>query len=191
MNRLAKRHHLDAGKPVWSRPMGQEITNDAAVRQEVAKYAVRTSLRVPATADQAFAVFTSQLSDWWVKEYTWSGPEALAEIGFEPHTGGMGYEIGPHGFRVDWGRVMDWQPGHRLIFSWQIGPDRAPVPDPAKASEVEVRFCPEADGTRVEVEHRGFDRHGEAAEGYRQALTAGWHELLSRYAATVDAHCRP
>jgi hypothetical protein len=56
---------------------------------------------------------------------------------------------------------------------------------------VEVRFDPKADGTTlVEVEHRDFDRHGEAAEGYRTALTAGWHELLTRYAATVRASAR-
>ena len=53
-------------------------------------------------------------------------------------------------------------------------PVPAPVPDPAKASEVEVRFSPENGTTRVEVDHRGFDRHGNDAEGYRHALTAGW-----------------
>lgn len=168
--------------------MGQETTNPADIQQDVARYSLRCTLRVPAPADRAFAVFTDRLSDWWVKEYTWSGPQALAEIGIEPGVGGMAYEIGPHGFRADWGRVLDWQPPRRLVFSWQIGPDRAPVPDPAKSSEVEVRFAAERDGTtRVEVEHRDFDRHGEAAEGYREALTAGWHELLSRYAAAVDA----
>ncbi|MFG2061660.1 SRPBCC domain-containing protein [Micromonospora sp. NPDC048871] len=84
-----------------------------------------------------------------------------------------------------WGRVLIWDPPGRLVFTWQIGPDRAPVPDPALASEVEVQFTPAAAGTLVEVTHRHFDRHGEAAEGYRQALTAGWSELLSRFAATV------
>ena len=168
--------------------MGQETTNVADIQQDIADYSVRTILRVPATADRAFEVFTGRIGRWWVKEYTWSGPAALAELGIEPRAGGMLYEIGPHGFRADWGRVLDWQPPHRLVFNWQIGPDRAPVPDPAKASEVEVRFTAEADNaTRVEVAHRGFDRHGEAAQGYRRALTAGWHELLSRYAAEVAA----
>jgi uncharacterized protein YndB with AHSA1/START domain len=169
--------------------MGQETTNHSGIRQDEAKYSIRSTLRVPAGAERAFTVFTERLADWWVKEYTWAGPEALADIGIEPRQGGMAYELGPHGFRADWGRVLVWQPGRRLLFTWQIGPDRAPVPDPARASEVEVHFSPVAEEqTLVEVEHRGFDRHGEAAEGYRHALTAGWHELLSRYAHAVDEH---
>ncbi|MER5332420.1 SRPBCC family protein [Micromonospora sp. NPDC002717] len=166
--------------------MGQEMADPAGFRQEYDQFSLRSVLLVPGPADQAFAVFTDALAAWWVTEYTWSGPEHLAELGMEPRAGGMLYEIGPYGFRCDWGRVLTWDPPRRLVFTWQIGADRAPVPDPAQASEVEVLF--HADGperTRVEVEHRHFDRHGEAAEGYRQALTAGWHELLSRYATTV------
>jgi uncharacterized protein YndB with AHSA1/START domain len=165
--------------------MGQEITSPDGVQQIVARYSVRSTLLVPAPIERAFAVFARRLESWWVKEYTWSGPEALAEIGIEPREGGMAYEIGPHGFRTDWGRVVVWEAPRRLVFTWQIGPDRAPVPDPARASEVEVRFIPDGDHTRVELEHRNFDRHGVAAEGYREALTAGWQELLSRYAAAV------
>ncbi|MGC1215234.1 MAG: SRPBCC family protein [Micromonospora sp.] len=166
--------------------MGQEMADPDEVRQECGRFYLRSSLLAPASAEQAFAVFTGALADWWVREYTWSGPEALAELGIEPRAGGMLYEIGPYGFRSDWGRVLTWDPPRRLVFTWQIGPDRVPVPDPARASEVEVVFAPEGpDRTRVEVEHRDFDRHGEAAEGYRKALTAGWHDLLCRYLATV------
>ncbi|MBM0237333.1 SRPBCC family protein [Micromonospora sp. ATA32] len=165
--------------------MGQEMADPDGVRQDVERFSLRSSLLLPASAEQAFEVFTGALTDWWVREYTWSGPAALAELGIEPRAGGMLYEIGPYGFRADWGRVLTWDPPRRLVFIWQIGPDRSPVPDPALASEVEVLFLPEGPGTRVEVEHRHFDRHGEAAEGYRQALTAGWHELLSRYHASV------
>ncbi|MGB2570434.1 SRPBCC family protein [Micromonospora citrea] len=166
--------------------MGQEM---AEVHQDVERYALRSTLLAPVTAELAFAVFTGALTEWWVREYTWSGPAALAELGMEPRAGGMLYEIGPYGFRSDWGRVLTWDPPKRLVFTWQIGPDRVPVPDPARASEVEVLFLTDdSGGTRVEVEHRHFDRHGEAAEGYRQALTAGWHELLSRFLATVTRH---
>ncbi|MEU1752323.1 SRPBCC family protein [Micromonospora matsumotoense] len=166
--------------------MGQENANPEDVQQDVDRYSLRSTLLVPATAEQAFAVFTGSLADWWVREYTWSGPAALAELGMEPRAGGMLYEIGPYGFRGDWGRVLTWDPPRRLVFTWQLGPDRLPVPDPARASEVEVLFLPEESGhTRIELEHRHFDRHGEAAEGYREALTAGWHELLGRYLATL------
>jgi uncharacterized protein YndB with AHSA1/START domain len=170
--------------------MGQDMTGPTEVRQEVRRFSLRSSLLVPATAEHAFAVFTGALTDWWVPEYTWSGPAALAELGIERRAGGMLYEIGPYGFRCDWGRVLIWDPPRRLVLTWQIGPDRVPVPDPAHASEVEALFLPEAEAVRVEVEHRHFDRHGAAAVGYRQALTAGWHELLSRFAAAVT-HSHP
>ncbi|GAB3151087.1 SRPBCC family protein [Micromonospora sonneratiae] len=170
--------------------MGQETINPDGIQQDVSRYSLRSTLHVSAPPELAFTVFTSGLAEWWVKEYTWSGPDALADIGIEPRAGGLAYEIGPHGFRCDWGRVLDWQPPARLVFAWQIGPDRAPVPDPARASEVEITFTPEDARTRVEVEHRHFDRHGEAAEGYRQALTAGWQELLSRYTLAVDTNRR-
>ncbi|MFU8872307.1 SRPBCC family protein [Micromonospora sp. SL4-19] len=166
--------------------MGQGMADPDEVRQEFDRFSLRSELLAPASAERAFAVFTGSLTDWWVREYTWSGPEALAELGIEPRAGGMLYEIGPYGFRGDWGRVLVWDPPRRLVFTWQIGPDRVPVPDPAQASEVEVVFLAEGPArTRVEVEHRSFDRHGAAAEGYREALTAGWQELLCRYLGTV------
>lgn len=172
--------------------MGRETTNSAGIHQHVQRYSLHTTLLVPTPIERAFSVFTEHVADWWVKEYTWCGPDALVEIGIEPGEGGMAYEIGPHGFRSDWGRVLLWRPPHRLVLSWQIGPDRAPVPDPARASEVEVRFSTAPDGrTQVDVEHRHFDRHGADAEGYRQALTAGWHELLSRYATAATEHPQP
>ncbi|WDZ86203.1 SRPBCC family protein [Micromonospora cathayae] len=171
--------------------MGQEIAEPDAVRQDVDRFSLRSTLLVPASPAEAFTVFTN-LTNWWVAEYTWSGPDFLTELGIEPRAGGMLYEIGPHGFRADWGRVLTWDPPHRLVFIWQIGPDRVPVPDPSKASEVEVVFLADGSGgTRVEVEHRHFDRHGTAAEGYRQALTAGWHEMLSRYLGAVRRRPQP
>ncbi|MGN9774884.1 SRPBCC family protein [Micromonospora sp. H33] len=166
--------------------MGQEMVDPADIRQDVERFSLRSSLLVPASAEQAFELFTGAMTEWWVTEYTWSGPGLLTELGMEPRAGGMLYEIGPYGFRNDWGRVLTWDPPRRLVFTWQIGADRVPVPDPAQASEVEVLFQPDpSGGTRAELEHRHFDRHGAAAEGYREALTAGWHELLSRYASLV------
>lgn len=162
--------------------MGQEAHD---IRQEVGAYAVRTAVAVPASAQRAFDAFTADLAGWWMREFTWSGPEALVDIGIEPAPGGKAFEIGPYGFRLDWGRVLDWQPPERVRFTWQIGPDRVPVPDPELGSEIEVTFVPSGPDTVVTVDHRYFDRHGQDAEGYRDALTAGWSELVSRYADRV------
>jgi uncharacterized protein YndB with AHSA1/START domain len=151
--------------------------------------AIRRATTVAAPLARAFTVFTEGLGGWWPAEYMWSS-EVLEEIGIEPRGGGRCYERGPHGFWCDWGRVLAWDPPHRLVFSWQIGPDRTPQPDPARASEVEVRFVEEGETiTRVDLEHRAFARHGEEGDSYREGLgsSAGWTRLLDRYAAAVAA----
>jgi hypothetical protein len=60
-----------------------------------------------------------------------------------------------------------------------------PEPDPIRASEVEVLFSPDGAGTRVDLTHRGFDRHGDGAQAYRGGMAVGWQQLLARYAATT------
>jgi uncharacterized protein YndB with AHSA1/START domain len=142
------------------------------------------SITVQLPPDQAFARFTEQMGDWWPAEYTWAH-QTLEAIAIEPAEGGRCYERGPHGFSCDWGRVVACEPPARLVFTWQITPQRVPQPDPARASEVEVRFAGEGEAaTRVELEHRGFERHGEGADGYRAAMDSpqGWPLLLERFA---------
>jgi len=148
---------------------------------------VQVTVTVAAPPERAFDLFTDGLGEWWMPEYTWSGPLALSKIGIEPREGGLCYEIGPYGFRVDWGRVVTWAAPHRVVFTWQISPNRVPEPDPIRASEVEVLFTPEGEGTRVELTHRGFDRHGDGAQAYRGGMSVGWQQLLGRYAATATA----
>ena len=144
---------------------------------------LRASVTVAVGADVAFQVFTERIADWWVREFTWSGPACLDRIVIEPRPGGKAYEVGPHGFRLDWGRVLVWQPPQRLVLSWQIAPDRVPQPDPTRASEVEVHFHARSGITRVNLEHRCFDRHGPDGWGYWRTMTTGWTELLARYAS--------
>jgi uncharacterized protein YndB with AHSA1/START domain len=108
----------------------------------------------------------------------------LDTIAIEPRAGGRCFERGPHGFECDWGRVLAYDPPRRLAFLWQISPRREPVSDPARASEVEVVFVAEVDTTRVELTHRGFERHGDGAAEYREAMASeqGWPYLLRCYA---------
>jgi uncharacterized protein YndB with AHSA1/START domain len=135
------------------------------------------AITVPLPADRAFASFTEGMKEWWPPEYTWA-QQSLEPIAIEPVNGGRCYECGPHGFSCDWGRVIACEPPGRLVFTWQISPQRVPQPT----------FAPEgADATRVELEHRHFERHGEGAEGYRAAMTSeqGWPLLLERFAAAA------
>jgi uncharacterized protein YndB with AHSA1/START domain len=148
---------------------------------------IEHSITVLAPVDDAFAAFTAGMDAWWPRRFTWSG-DGLQRVGMEARPGGFCYEIGPHGMRLDWGRVSVWDPPRRLTFSWQIGPDRVPVPSPAQASEVEVDFAPAANGaTRVRVRHGGWERHGDGGAQYRAQMadSGAWPLMLDAYADVV------
>jgi uncharacterized protein YndB with AHSA1/START domain len=155
--------------------------------RQPAEEPIRQAITVPVPADRAFAAFVD-LARWWPREYTWAA-DTLEDIGIDPWgEGGLCFERGPHGFTCHWGRVLAWEPPIRLVLAWQIAPSRAPEPNPAKASELEVRFHPaDPSGTRVELEHRHLARHGGDAATYRQGMAspAGWPRILDRYAATL------
>jgi uncharacterized protein YndB with AHSA1/START domain len=142
------------------------------------------AITVPFPPQRAFTLFTEGMTSWWPPEYTWA-QATLEQIAIEPHEGGHCFERGPHGFRCDWGRVVTCEPPARIAFTWQITAQRVPQPDASRASLVEVRFTPDGDGTRVELAHRHFSRHGEGADSYEAAMSSpqGWPYLLERFAA--------
>jgi uncharacterized protein YndB with AHSA1/START domain len=83
---------------------------------------------------------------------------------------------------------LAYDPPDRVVLSWDISPQWQIESDAAKASEWEVRFVAETPGrTRVEIEHRHLDRHGEGWEGVREGVGGdqGWPLYLHRYAAVV------
>lgn len=149
---------------------------------------VRVESLVALSPSRAFDRFTRELRAWWPREYTWS-QGVLEDIGIEPRLDGLCFEIGPHGFHCDWGRVLAWEPPTRLQLAWQIGPRREPVPDPKQASSVVVTFTPTAsEQTKVLLVHDAFERHGaEAAAGYRTALASdqGWPFILRCFAESA------
>jgi uncharacterized protein YndB with AHSA1/START domain len=112
----------------------------------------------------------------------------LQDIALGAEVGELCTEYGPHGFRMDWGRMTILEPPRRLAFLWQIAPDRTPQPVPAKAGEVEVTFTPTGDDAEVRLVHRGFDRYGDGAAAYREGLASeqGWPFILQAYARHVS-----
>jgi uncharacterized protein YndB with AHSA1/START domain len=148
---------------------------------------LRASVTVDVPPERAFELFTEGLGQWWPREFSWS-QDALEEMGIEPHEDGFAYERGPHGFTIHWGRVLTCETPQRLVFTWQIAADRSPQPDPDKASEVEVLFTGSPQGgTDVTLEHRGWERHGESAQDYRDGFEAAgaWPHALERLAAVA------
>ena len=148
---------------------------------------VRTEIVVGAPVDRAFRAFTEQFDQIKPREHNMLGAD-IAESVFEPRAGGRVYDRGVDGSQCQWGRVLAYEPPDRIVFSWDINPQWQVESDLARTSEVEVRFVAEADGrTRVALEHRHLDRHGEGWEGMRDAVGSpgGWPGGLERFAENV------
>ena len=152
--------------------------------QAAATTSVQASIVVEAPIERAFQVFTSDFDSIKPHEHNLLQVE-VAETVLEPRVDGYIYDRGVDGSECRWARVLAFEPPHRLLFSWDISPHWQIEPDPAKTSEVEVRFIAETPGrTRVEVQHRNLDRHGEGWEGVREGVASneGWPLYLRRYA---------
>ena len=149
--------------------------------------AVRTSIVVDAAPERAFTVFTAEMGTWWPPEHHLLEAE-LSETVFEPRVGGRIYDKGVDGSECTWARVLAYEPPDRVVFSWDIGLDWKIESDHARTSEVELRFVPDGpDRTRVELEHRHLERHGEGWEAMRDAVGSpeGWGVGMRRFAAYV------
>lgn len=137
-----------------------------------------------APQESAFRVFTQQFGTWWPKEYH-IGEADMADFVLEPRAGGRWYEVGGDGTECDTGRMTVYEPPDRVTLGWHLDATWQYDPDPAHASEVEVRFVAAGpDRTRVEPEHREIERHGDGAEGVRQGVDApeGWTYCLELFA---------
>ena len=141
------------------------------------------SLAVP--VERAFEVFTRSINSWWPHRFH-IGQAEVDEVVLEPWVDGRWYERGVDGSECDWGRVLAWEPPHRLLFTWQINGFWQFDPDPDHASEIEVLFRPDGSGSVVEVEHRLFERL-VGGRAINDAINGGggWALLLDGYAKTV------
>ena len=145
---------------------------------------VRHEIVVDAPVDRAFRVFTEQMDKIKPREHNMLGVDIEATV-FEPRAGGRIYDRGTDGSECEWASVIAYEPPDRVVFSWNVSPHWQVETDPARRSEVEVRFIAEGpDRTRVELEHRHLDRHGDGWEGLRDGVAApdGWPLYLGRYA---------
>ena len=149
---------------------------------------VRSSIVVEAPIERAFSVFTGGFGTFKPPEHNLLAVE-IAETVFEPRVGGHLYDRGVDGSECRWARVLAYEPPNRVVISWDISPQWQLETDPEKASEVEVRFFSETpDRTRLELEHRNLERHGEGWEGVRDGVAGdeGWPLYLQRYAEQLE-----
>lgn len=135
---------------------------------------------VDAGIESAFDIFTVHLGAWWPLAYTFS-MDRCRDAAIEPRAGGVWFERDDSGALLPWGEVRAFEPAVRIVLAFAIGPDRKPVANDA-ASEVEVRFAPDKPArTRIAIEHRAFERHGEGGDATRAGMDSpqGWPLILA------------
>ena len=151
---------------------------------------VFVSLRVPADPTRAFDAFTREISSWWRSDPLFQiTPHGDGELAFEPGAGGRLITHLDNGETFEIGRISVWEPGKRLVFGW-----RHASFSPEQATEVEVRFEPVGDETRVSIEHRAWDtipqrhvaRHGFPMQVTLQRVADWWRVSLSALRAAFD-----
>jgi uncharacterized protein YndB with AHSA1/START domain len=151
------------------------------------------SVRVKAPIERAFSVFVEQMETWWPATHH-VGSTPFEAIFVEPRVGGRWFERNARGEMCDWGKVLVWDPPHRVAFSWHVGPghdspDWKADMDITKASEVEIRFTAEAAGTTlVELTHSKLERHGAGAEQLRELFDGpgAWSGILVQFAKKLE-----
>jgi uncharacterized protein YndB with AHSA1/START domain len=150
---------------------------------------VRKSITVKVSAERAFDVFTNGFDTWWPRGHH-IGKSPMKKAIVEGKAGGRCYTEQVDGTDCDWGSVLVWEPPKRVVIAWQITPTWQYEPDLSKSSEVEITFTPEAAGsTRVDLEHRCFERHGAGAPAMKAGVEGpgGWAGLLQEYARVAEA----
>jgi len=148
---------------------------------------VRKTITVKTSVEHAFSVFTDGYDSWWPRTHH-IGKAPMKEAIIEPRVGGRCYTKQVDGTESDWGQILEWDPPHRFVLAWQITHQWGYEPDLAKSSEVEIRFTPVDGGTRVDLEHRHFERMGPGGDAMRVGVDSagGWGGLLELFAARAE-----
>jgi uncharacterized protein YndB with AHSA1/START domain len=156
------------------------------MRQEIEPI-VRT-VTVPGSTERAFHVFTQQMGTWWpLDTHSIAVDQELGQraetLKVDAREGGRIEEVLEDGSTRDWGGIVLWEPPLRVVYAWK------PNDNPTPSTEVDVRFAPSGDGTRVEVEHRGWEGLGDWSERIHPlyASEGGWTLVLERFRSAAES----
>ena len=137
---------------------------------------IRKTIKVERSPEISFRLFCEEIGNWWPKGPSFGGKE-LADMFIEGRIGGRFYERYVDGSEYEIGRVVAYQPPEVVAFTWR-------APSWKMATQVEVRFRPEGSGTRVELEHSGWEQ-AENIRETRKNYEEGWDLVLGHYIAHV------
>jgi uncharacterized protein YndB with AHSA1/START domain len=141
---------------------------------------IEIAFEVACPVDRAFELWTAGIGRWWPKDHTVTAAPDLAVV-LEGRIGGRIFERLASGIEHDWGEITIWEPPTRLGYTWHLNRDRA------DATDVEIRFVPRGALTRIEIEHRGWERLGRGGADWRDRNQGGWSTLLPHYVAEANA----
>jgi uncharacterized protein YndB with AHSA1/START domain len=166
---------------------GYPATMAAADAESAPVERIRRSVTVLSEPRRAFDLFTAGMGTWWpVDAYSRAVSEfsdddlQVIRLEFQALEGGRILEHLSDGRILPWAEVVDWHPPHNVVMAWR--PHSAPEPP----TEVEVTFTARPGGTRVEVEHRGWESLSDGfREGLYETYARGWITTLECFAAAA------
>lgn len=149
--------------------------NEEQYVQTVKLEPVRKQVRVSLPVEKAFQLFTTGMGTWWPLLTHSVGERQAETCFFEEHVGGRIVEVLKDGTQSEWGKVLLWEPFHKISFHWYPGRG------PDTAQEVAVTFNEIPGGTLVDLVHIGWETLGSAAPARRDGYETGWDYVLAKY----------
>jgi len=149
---------------------------------------INKSVSVPLDQQAAFKLFTSGIDTWWpgaTFSVSAEGNKPPRKIQFASHKDGLITEETHDGKTVTWGKVLAYDSGKYLAFSWYPGKTEA------EATMVTVTFTPHDGGTRCDLQHGGFDVLGPMADAVSTSYLSGWDMVLGCLVAAADQTSAP
>ena len=154
--------------------------------QATATEAVRRSVTVNCSVEHAFETFTERIHEWWplgrhsIDHYETGSPAETVD--FQGGAGGQVYERTKAGEELKWADVVAYEPPHRFLLAWNPSREQG-----GPQTEIEVTFTDERGKTRVDLEHRGWERLGAEAAESRQSYNEGWESVLAGFAENASS----
>ena len=148
--------------------------------QETSERVVEKSVTVSVPVERAFEVFTAQIGTWWPLRTHAVDTERSETVVMEGRVGGRLFERTPTGEEHVWGTLVGWEPPNRIVYSWHPGRGEE------TAQEVEITFSPEAEGTRVDIRHYGWEKLGDRLEETIASYNEGWDKVIAVYARAAE-----